>query len=66
MWCQCALAVPEDAAFHDYIRGSADHDEMFDIVATQQDKLALPVQIEGIDDGKAGLTGAAGGLIRGP
>jgi hypothetical protein len=41
------------------IVGTADHDEMFDIVAPQKHKLTLPVQVEGIDDTKSRLAGPA-------
>jgi len=38
------------------IIGTADHHEMFDIVTSHQDKLTLPVEIEGIHNTEARLT----------
>jgi hypothetical protein len=37
----------------------ADQDEMFDIVTPDKNELALPVEVEGIDDAEARLAGTA-------
>ena len=44
--------------FDQHVVGSADHHEMFDIIAAHENQLALPVEIEGIDDAEARLTGS--------
>jgi hypothetical protein len=48
-----------DFGFDQEIVGAADHDEMFGIVAADDDELALTVEIEGIDDAKPRLAGPA-------
>ena len=47
-----------DRGFDQHIVRPADHDQMFDIVAPYQHELALPIEIEHIDDGEPRLAPA--------
>lgn len=47
-----------DVAFDDEIIGAAQHDQMLDVVAPQQDELALPIEIVDIDDAEPRLSPA--------
>ncbi|WP_291954175.1 hypothetical protein [Chelatococcus sp.] len=51
-----ALPTAQDSAFDDDIGGPADHDEMLDIVAPQQNQLSPLIEIEGVDHSKTGLS----------
>jgi hypothetical protein len=44
-----------DVAFDEDVVGSADHDEMLDMIPAHQHQLALPVEIEGVHDSEARL-----------
>jgi hypothetical protein len=48
-----------DRGFDQNIVRPADHDQMFDIVSPYEHELALPVEIEDIDNGKPRLVPAA-------
>jgi len=45
----------DDLRFDDEVVGSTDHQQMFNIVASNNNKLALPVEVEGIDGPKPRL-----------
>ena len=45
-----------EGRFDHEIVGAADHDEVFDIVASHEDQLALPVEIEGVHDAEPRLS----------
>ncbi|WP_267212772.1 hypothetical protein [Chelatococcus asaccharovorans] len=62
--CKRALAAAQDPALHDDVGRTADHHEMLDIVASQQDQLPPLIEIKGVDHRKAGLPGARRSLIR--
>lgn|GEM_PF-4873519 len=47
-----------DVAFDDEVVGAAQHDQMLDIVAPQQDELALSIEIVDIDDAEPRLSPA--------
>lgn len=47
----------DDFRFDHKIVGAADHDEMFGIVAADDDQLALPIEIKGVDNAKPRLAG---------
>jgi hypothetical protein len=49
----------QDRRFDQHVIGAADHDEMFDVVAADQNELALPVEIENIGHGQSRLLPAA-------
>jgi len=49
---------PNDLGFDQNVIGAADHDQMFDIVAADDDELALAIKIEGVDNAKTQLTAA--------
>ena len=51
---------PDDLRLDQNVVRAADHDEMFGVVAPDDDKLALAVEIEGIDDAQPQLPAAAG------
>jgi hypothetical protein len=46
---------PDDLRFDQNVIGTADHHQMFDIVAPHEHELALPVEVEGIDHAEAWL-----------
>jgi hypothetical protein len=46
-----------DLRFDDEVVGTTDHQQMFNIVASNNNKLALPVEVEGIDGPKPRLPG---------
>ena len=48
-----------DLAFDEHIVRAADHDEMFDIVAADEDEAAARVDREGVEHAEARLAGAA-------
>ncbi len=50
-----------DLRLDEHVVRAADHDEMFDIVATHQDQLALPIEAECIDKPQPRLAGSASG-----
>jgi hypothetical protein len=47
----------DDLRFYDEVVGTTDHQQMFNIVASNNNKLALPVEVEGIDGPKPRLPG---------
>ena len=51
----CGL-VADDRRFDDHVRRAADHDQVLDVVAPDQNQLALAIEVIGIDDAEAGLT----------
>ncbi len=48
---------PDDLRLDQYVVGAADHDQMFDIVAADDDELPLAIEIEGINNTKPHLSG---------
>jgi hypothetical protein len=52
---QIARLGSDDRRFDDHVVGAADHQQMFDIIASHDDKLALPIEIEGVDDAQTRL-----------
>ena len=52
-----------DPAFDDDIRGAPDHDEMFNVVSTQQNKLAPLINRSGIRYGQSGLSSSAAAAV---
>ncbi|HEY5226654.1 MAG TPA: hypothetical protein VIJ06_07680 [Methylovirgula sp.] len=49
---------PNDLGFDQNVVGAADHHQMFDIVTTDDDELALTVEIEGVDNAEPHLPGS--------
>lgn len=47
----------DDGALNEQIVRPADHQQVFDVVATDDDELAVPVEIVGVDDAEPRLTG---------
>jgi hypothetical protein len=47
----------DDLRFYDEVVGTTDHQQMFNIVASNNNKLAPPVEVEGIDGPKPRLPG---------
>jgi hypothetical protein len=54
----------DDVRLDDDVVRAADEQEMLDVVAPQQDELALTIEIVDVDDPEAGLAGAAPVLCR--
>ncbi len=54
----------DDLRFYDEVIGTTDHQQMFNIVASNNNKLALPVEVEGIDGPKPRLPGPS--VVRQP
>jgi hypothetical protein len=49
----------QDVAFDDHVVGAADHEEMLDMIAADDDELPLTIEIEGVHDRQPRLTPAA-------
>jgi hypothetical protein len=57
-----AAAAAQNVGFDHDVRDTADHDQVFDIVAPDQDELTLAVEIVDVDDAEARLASATAAL----